>query len=180
MRLELWIIMITAFFIANSYYDNYFLKLYKQNQKYLQMAFYGFLGLTIYLLFKRNPGKSKELVTQAQTFLKYLPIDKTAINFVNPMLTTCDNENFTGIERIMKSGMNNGNMKQKRSVSESKKKFVAAQQNWKCGNCREQLPAWFEIDHTVRLDQGGSNHVDNLVALCRECHGKKTMMENFE
>jgi 5-methylcytosine-specific restriction endonuclease McrA len=31
----------------------------------------------------------------------------------------------------------------------------------------------------VRLEHGGSNNVDNLVALCRDCHGKKTAMETF-
>jgi len=67
----------------------------------------------------------------------------------------------------------------KRSVSETKKKFVASRQNWKCGDCNEQLSAWFEVDHKVRLEYGGSNHVDNLVALCRECHGRKTTMENL-
>ena len=67
----------------------------------------------------------------------------------------------------------------KRSVSETKKKFVAAQQNWRCKDCGNQLNAWFEIDHTVRLEHGGSNHVDNLAALCRECHGKKTTFENL-
>ena len=41
------------------------------------------------------------------------------------------------------------------------------------------LPAWFEVDHVVRLADGGTNDVDNLVAYCRSCHGKKTMMENF-
>jgi hypothetical protein len=67
----------------------------------------------------------------------------------------------------------------KRSVSETKKKFVASNQNWKCDDCKEQLKAWFEVDHIKRLDQGGSNDVDNLVALCRNCHGKKTSMENI-
>ena len=67
----------------------------------------------------------------------------------------------------------------KRSVSESKKKFVAAQQSWKCGDCKRQLPSWFEVDHKIRLENGGSNAVDNLVALCRDCHGKKTAFENF-
>jgi hypothetical protein len=69
--------------------------------------------------------------------------------------------------------------KTKRSVSETKKKFVAARQNWACGDCNKQLNAWFEVDHKIRLEHGGSNHVDNLVALCRECHGKKTTMENL-
>jgi 5-methylcytosine-specific restriction endonuclease McrA len=67
----------------------------------------------------------------------------------------------------------------KRSVSESKKKFVAAEQGWKCGECKRQLPGWFEVDHKIRLEYGGSNAVDNLVALCRDCHGKKTAFENF-
>lgn len=67
----------------------------------------------------------------------------------------------------------------KRSVSETKKKFVAARQGWKCGDCQEQLNAWFEVDHKIRLEYGGSNHVDNLVALCRDCHGKKTTIENL-
>lgn len=75
--------------------------------------------------------------------------------------------------------MNSGKGKTKRCVSETKKKFVAAQQGWKCAHCKQQLQAWFEVDHQVRLEYGGSNHVDNLVALCRNCHGKKTAMENL-
>lgn len=67
----------------------------------------------------------------------------------------------------------------KRSVSETKKKYVAAQQGWKCGHCNKQLPAWFEVDHKIRLEHGGSNHIDNLVALCRDCHGEKTAIENL-
>ena len=64
-------------------------------------------------------------------------------------------------------------------MSETKKKFVAARQNWHCGKCKRQLPAWFEVDHTVRLDNGGTNDVNNLLALCRDCHGEKTAMENL-
>ena len=75
--------------------------------------------------------------------------------------------------------MESGKTGTKRCVSEKKKKFVASQQNWKCGHCQKQLPAWFEVDHKIRLDNGGSNHVDNLVALCRDCHGRKTAMENL-
>ena len=72
--------------------------------------------------------------------------------------------------------LNSGKGSSKRSVSETKKKYVAAQQGWKCGDCQRQLPAWFEVDHVIALEHGGSNHIDNLVALCRDCHGKKTAM----
>jgi hypothetical protein len=77
--------------------------------------------------------------------------------------------------RMLQSGKNSS----KRSVSETKKKFVAANQGWKCGSCQKQLPAWFEVDHKIRLEYGGSNHIDNLVALCRHCHGEKTTIENL-
>jgi hypothetical protein len=85
------------------------------------------------------------------------------------------------INKIMTSGKTagTGTGPTKRSVSESKKKFVAAQQGWKCGDCKRQLPGWFEVDHVIPLQHGGSNAVDNLVALCRDCHGKKTAFDNF-
>ena len=76
--------------------------------------------------------------------------------------------------RILNSGKTT-----KRSVSETKKKYVAAEQGWLCANCNKQLPAWFEVDHKIRLDSGGTNHIDNPVALCRDCHGKKTAIENL-
>lgn len=81
-----------------------------------------------------------------------------------------------GISAAERRVLNSGKGSSKRSVSETKKKYVAAQQGWKCGDCQRQLPAWFEVDHVIALEHGGSNHVDNLVALCRDCHGKKTAM----
>ena len=103
--------------------------------------------------------------------------------------TTTSKRQQYNINKMMSSGgtsattgttMNGPGIKAtKRSVSESKKKFVAAQQSWKCGDCKRQLPSWFEVDHKIRLENGGSNAVDNLVALCRDCHGKKTAFENF-
>ena len=77
-------------------------------------------------------------------------------------------------KRMLNSGQTTN-----RSVSGTKKKYIAAQQNWKCGHCNKQLDAWFEVDHKIRLDQGGSNHVTNLIALCRDCHGKKTTLESL-
>ena len=57
--------------------------------------------------------------------------------------------------------------------------FVASQQNWKCGKCNTQLAATFEVDHKLDLQFGGTNHVNNLVALCRNCHGEKGMMHKL-
>lgn len=75
------------------------------------------------------------------------------------------------MKRMLRSGMNS----KSRSVSPSKKKFVASRQGWQCAICKIQLPPSYEVDHIIDLQYGGSNHVDNLRALCRNCHGNKTM-----
>ena len=114
--------------------------------------------------------------------------DDEAEDWSNSNSTTSKRQQYN-INKMMSSGGNSattgttmngtGIKATKRSVSESKKKFVAAQQSWRCGDCKRQLPSWFEVDHRIRLENGGSNAVDNLVALCRDCHGKKTAFENF-
>ncbi len=63
----------------------------------------------------------------------------------------------------------------KRNVSETLKKVVAANQQWRCGSCNRLLSASYEIDHYTPLAEGGSNEASNLVALCRECHGQKSI-----
>jgi hypothetical protein len=194
MKFELVVFGLTAFFIANTYYDGKYVQIMKGWKKYYQMISIGFVGLSAYLFIKKYPGHSRSLFTHANGIIKYLPIDKDATNFLfdltdkREMFSQPDN-NYAAQQRVMTSGANNNisvgegtSMKvkaTKRSVSETKKKFVAAQQGWKCGACKQQLPAWFEVDHKIRLDNGGSNHVDNLVALCRDCHGKKTAFENL-
>lgn len=208
MKFELLVFGITAFFIANVYHDGKYVHIIKSWKKYYQMAGIGFVGLSAYLFMKKYPGHSRSLFTHANGIIKYMPIDKDASDLLTPLIDMTKSSMFSNDggyqndngmmmthqqKRMMNSGTNSGtnsgmgtnmgaNMGQpntKRSVSETKKKFVAAQQGWNCGACKKQLPAWFEVDHKTRLDQGGSNHVDNLVALCRDCHGKKTAFENL-
>ena len=195
MKFELLVFGITAFFIANVYHDGKYVHIIKSWKKYYQMAGIGFIGLSAYLFMKKYPGHSRSLFTHANGIIKYMPIDKDATDLLSPLLDMTKSSMFSNDgggdyqqnvgmmthqqKRMMNSGTNMGQPNTKRSVSETKKKFVAAQQGWNCGACKKQLPAWFEVDHKTRLDQGGSNHVDNLVALCRDCHGKKTAFENL-
>ena len=180
MKMELYIIILTGFFIINTYYDNKYLKQLLTWKKYYTMAMWGFIGLSLYILIKRSPTRSRELMIHLNKFIQYMPIDKQAKHLFNPVFNMTNGE-----DRILQSGGydsnigTNGRTTTKRSVSETKKKYVAASQNWLCRKCNTQLPAWFEVDHITRLDQGGSNHISNLVALCRNCHGEKTALENL-
>ena len=69
--------------------------------------------------------------------------------------------------------------KEKRNVTGLMKKKVAADQKWVCGHCSQTLDESYEVDHKLALFQGGTNDLGNLVALCRNCHGKKTMNERL-
>jgi len=68
----------------------------------------------------------------------------------------------------------------KRNVSSLTKKIIASNQLWKCGMCADTMDYAYEVDHHIPLFKGGSNDVSNLIALCRNCHGKKTILENAE
>ena len=199
MRLEIFILGITAFFIYNAYHDGKYTKMLFVFKKYYKMIFYALLGVGIYILLKRNPSQGRNMLLYANNIVKFMPIDKTSMDMMSPIFDFTNN-NYNNDSNNDNSGagfmgslnhmlpqntnserrlLGSGKTGTKRSVSETKKKYVASQQNWKCGDCSEQLNAWFEVDHKVRLEHGGGNDVQNLVALCRECHGKKTAMENM-
>ena len=54
MRLEIFILGLTAFFIYNAYQDGKYTKMLLSFKKYYKMIFYAILGVGIYLLLKRN------------------------------------------------------------------------------------------------------------------------------
>ena len=205
MKLELIIFGITGLLILNTYYEGKYSKFILKWKKYIQMGTIFFIGLSIYLLFKKNPIQSKNFLLYANNAVKYMPIDKYSKDIISPIFDlTSKSSSFmegfnqennhyensnsnsyfnssynNGQGQRLGTGLGQGQKATKRSVSETKKKFVASNQQWLCGECKKQLNAWFEVDHKVRLEHGGGNEVGNLVALCRECHGKKTAMENM-
>lgn len=75
--------------------------------------------------------------------------------------------------------------KNKRNVSQTLKKYVAASQKWKCAMCGDLLDETYQIDHIIPLkdDPNGTqnlNKVENLQALHASCHSKKTIMDELK
>jgi len=201
MKIELVIFIVTGLLIANTYYDGKLIKILNtiKSSKYLKMATFAFGGLSLFLFFKKNPENSREFLGRANDMIRTLPMTRDSADLISPFLNLTNTKSFTDTNQdIYMSGgggdnsndssasasvnrmMMSGRGTTKRSVSETKKKFVAANQNWLCGDCKRQLPAWFEVDHVIALHNGGSNEVGNLVALCRDCHGKKTAMDRLD
>jgi 5-methylcytosine-specific restriction endonuclease McrA len=192
MKRELIVLGITTFFVMNTYHDGKYTELLKSWKKYYQITGIAFVGLSCYLFLKKHPNEMQSLFSHASGVVKYMPIDKNSADLLTPILNMVQtpmvnggyNNNVNNINNIntlppQQKRMMNSGKSTKRCVSETKKKYIAAQQGWKCKKCGQQLSAWFEVDHVMRLEHGGTNHISNLEALCRECHGCKTAMENL-
>ncbi len=66
-------------------------------------------------------------------------------------------------------------MQQVRKMSRKHRWTVAYAQDYKCKTCGTLLhPKAFDIDHIVELSQGGTDTLQNLQALCVQCHAIKT------
>ena len=208
MKFELLILTITGFVLLNTYFEGKLISKLKSYEKYYKMGLIAFAGLCIYLFIKKNPANYKDFVVNTNGYIKYLPVDRNTASLITPIIDFTSksisnelnnnynlsagtkyresqnlqksiNANYNNMTKQQQKILQSGNSSTKRSVSETKKKFVAASQNWHCKSCQKQLPAWFEVDHVMKLEYGGSNGIDNLVALCRDCHGKKTAYENL-
>ena len=195
MRFELIIFTVTAFLIFNAYHDGKYTKMALAYKKYYNMIFIGFMALCFYIMVKRNPAQTKNMLLYTNNMVKFMPIDKSSMDMISPIFdfSTKTNGFMEGFNTELNPGHNynptivghqqrnllSGVKPVKRSVSETKKKYVASMQDWKCGQCNKKLSHTFEVDHKIRLEHGGGNDVANLVALCRECHGEKTAMENM-
>jgi 5-methylcytosine-specific restriction endonuclease McrA len=104
------------------------------------------------------------------TFYKSPEDFKVAVEFARDHLGRSDGGALRQFDRILE-----GKPKMARQVSPLLKKKVAASQEWRCGHCKNLFDASYEVDHVVPLFKGGSNSESNLVALCRNCHGRKTV-----
>lgn len=195
MRFEIILFIIAGAIMANIYTEGRFIKQAFLWKKYYQMAGVAFAALAFYWLFTKNPDHAKNLIYSSNEYIKYLPVDKNTTSILSPILDFTKKQAFIQENRnnssypVMDMNMNmnridrnkqNRNIATKRSVSESRKKMIAASQGWKCGNCKEQLDFNYQIDHKVRLEYGGSNEPQNLTALCPNCHTKKTIIEHHE
>jgi len=202
MRWELLLILVAGVWMGNVYTDGKFLTKMLSYKKYYHMGGIFLGACTLFWLFKKDPRRANRILEHSNEYLKYLPVDKNTSSIISPILDFTSKQSYSQTmpygntasgksysvldmfkpnqeENPVPVTMTGGKKATKRSVSETKKKFVASSQNWKCGDCEEQLSAWYEVDHKIRLEYGGSNNLDNLVALCRECHGRKTTIENL-
>ena len=94
MKVEIICLLVTAFILANIYYDNKYYNLFLSYKKYLQMAFVAFCGMVIYFLLKKNPAQCKKILYQANNLVKYMPIDKSSMDMLSPIIDFTSENNY--------------------------------------------------------------------------------------
>lgn len=82
----------------------------------------------------------------------------------------------------------------RKRASQATRALVAFNQDYKCAECKLKLPVGWHLDHLVplcdpswekeytskTLATKNANAIDNLQALCPNCHGRKTLIEVSE
>ncbi len=132
MKINFIIFVITAFLMANTYYDGKFTEYIMKGKKYYRMATFAFVGLSIYLFINKNPGETKSLVKHATELIKYMPVDNNTRDMLTPLFdftNARDKVNQYGQENTVsytvqpypQPGGQFISPKVKRSVSETKK-----------------------------------------------------------
>ena len=71
----------------------------------------------------------------------------------------------------------NNNYK-RRKISKHVRQHIVDNQNNCCGKCKKEFTPYFQIDHIIGLQFGGTDDESNLMALCCECHAMKSIAEN--
>ena len=66
----------------------------------------------------------------------------------------------------------------RKKISNDMRKQIVDKQNNTCGECTFVLTPFYQIDHIIGLQFGGTDDESNLMALCCECHAKKSVSEN--
>lgn len=86
MRIEIIIILITAFIMYNIYSEGQYSKWYIGWKKQIQMGLVGLVGISLYLVVKRNPSQGKNILHHANNMVKYMPIDRSSLSIISPIL----------------------------------------------------------------------------------------------
>jgi len=190
MKFEVLVVIVIGAFIYDAYYcGGKYLRWIQSLRRYYKTAMYVAGAIFLYVIIKSGDRRAHDVMFHGFNFLRTLPLERSYVNGLSPVFDMTGDTDNGFMSEVNDSGVSRINplfpahvprRSTKRSVSEAKKRYVAASQNWQCANCQQILNHTFEVDHITRLEFGGSNDVSNLSALCRNCHGIKTARENIE
>ena len=118
MKTELFLFAGAAFYIVDTIYDGKYTSQLTHYKKHFKIATILFAVFSMYLFVRKNPTESKNMMGHLNGMIRYMPMDKQSKDLLTPFLMSNQEQ------RIVTSG----NDSTARSVSGTKKKWIAAQQ----------------------------------------------------
>jgi uncharacterized C2H2 Zn-finger protein len=119
--------------------------------------------------------------TPSEGDLKLKDADNNMVKIENDMLKKdIENRRLKNINEALKKELEtlSNKTKPKRGfVNQVTRNKIAASQKWCCRLCDIILPGVFHIDHTIPLRYGGGDILENVSALCIQCHAEKTQTD---
>ena len=127
------------------------------------------------VIYEKERIEQKKIVESMQNSIKSMQqkIDLIAILLQNGAVRESDSQCLFDQPQTQQKSRD----KRKKISKEARQHVVNKQEN-ACGMCKLVLTPYFEIDHIVGLQFGGTDDESNLMALCRECHAMKSIAEN--
>jgi uncharacterized protein YacL len=86
MKMEFVIGIITGLIIFQIYSEGKYKFLYKNYKKYIKIIIVIIVAISFYLLLKRDPEKSKNFLLYANNMIKYMPINKSSLDYFTPII----------------------------------------------------------------------------------------------
>lgn len=165
-KVGLFIFLAIIFLLINTYYNGFIIRTYNWITGLPKMLL---VFITLTIIFAPFLLKNNKAVDLCKDFLP------DSISKRIDLINATNKQNY--IPKIAPSNVPTSKL---RKVSDQLKKIVASQQRWNCKKCKNILDATYEVDHIIALEDGGNNDIQNLQALCRNCHGRKTMEDNIK
>lgn len=176
----IFVLIVSVIIAVNRYFDNKFVSFFLSNRKYVEIGVVICCGILMFFIVKYYPEYTRYMLTHSKKYEHLLPdTARNIFDFTSRHFG--EDEDARHGQGVLDHNVwrEKSTASTKRAVSANLKKQVAADQQWKCAICKNTLPANYEIDHITRLEYGGSNDYSNLQALCRNCHGTKTLQEDI-
>jgi 5-methylcytosine-specific restriction endonuclease McrA len=189
MRTEILFMIATAAAVSYIYTEGRILRMAMAYKKYYQIGGVVIGAFLLYALMKRDPDSARDLIRSSGSYMNYLPLDSELRGFVEPLVDLSTRKTFQGDYNSSQPIVNvpttkapiirggESGQRFKRSVSEARKKYVAASQGWRCKICNQILSSTYQADHILPIHKGGSNEIENIRVICVFCHANLTQRD---
>lgn len=110
---------------------------------------------------------------------KILKKHTRTMNHTNSHTNSDKQESTSGSQPLITQPQHQKSRDKRKKINNVVRQQIVEKQQNTCGECKQLLSLpYFQLDHIIGLQFGGTDEESNLMALCGECHNIKSICEN--